>query len=496
MENPLHPPIVRDTLVFFLCVLVASTCLQFSFPHLIGSDGFFHLRMAQSPFGEMPWMPQSIFGAGWVDHQFLFHLLMTPFTWFIPGLAAGKAGAAFFAALALTACYRFLQQEEVPGAALFALLPFGASWVFGLRMEMPRSQSVGLLFLVLGLIALRRGRPLLLFVLSWAFMASYHVAIVAFPIALLHTAVVGRSRGRFNPVPSAAVAGGIVAGLAIHPHSPRTFTFLWQHVIQKVGNVERLPVGGEWRDGILSLLDTPGQADGLLHEVGRIASFSGGPLLLLAGAGLSLYLAGGRRSPEAVLLLLLGAGACAGLFAGSKAVEYAAPFSALALALALRDLAPSWLQSRPVRARLGVTLAALLFLQGSWLRASVISTEEPPDRFAPAAEFLRTEASPGDVIYHFDWGDFPELVWHAPEFRYIVGLDPHFLQLESPQLWDRYAALAVCSYTNPSKPIRTVFGARWALVSLPWRGAEGCMMQDPNMKLVFRSDGALVYRVD
>ena len=496
MQNPPDPPTIRQALLFFVGVLVASTGLQFSFPHLIGSDGFFHLRMAHSPLVEMPWMPQSIFGAGWVDHQFLFHLLMTPFTWFVPGLAAAKASAAFFAALALTACYRFLQQEEVPGAALFALLPFASSWVFGMRMEMPRAQSVGLLFLVLGLMALRRGRPLLLFVLSWAFMASYHVAILALPVALLHTAVVGRSRGRFNLLPSAAVAGGIAAGLTIHPHSPRTFTFLWQHVVQKVGNADRLPVGGEWRDGILSLLDTSGQTDGLLQEVVRVASFAGGPLLLLAGAGLSLYLARGRRSPEAVFLLLLGAGACAGLCAGSKAVEYAAPFSALALALALRDLSPNWLLSRQVQTRLGVTLAALLFFQGTWLRSSVVATEAPPDRFAAAAEFLRAEASPGEVIYHFSWADFPELVWHAPEFRYIVGLDPHFLQLESPGLWDRYADLAVCAYANPSKPIRTLFGARWALVSLPWRGAEACMMQDPNMKLVFRSEGALVYRLD
>jgi len=449
--------------------------------------------MAHSPLAEMPWMPQSIFGLGWVDHQLLFHLLMTPFTWIASGVAAAKLSAAFFAALALTACYRFLQQEDVPGAALFALLPFASSWVFGLRMEMPRAQSVGLLFLVLGLMALRRGRPLLLFVLSWAFMASYHVALVALPVALLHAAVVGRRRGHFTVAPSAAVAGGIAAGLAIHPHSPRTFTFLWQHVVQKVGNADRLPVGGEWQDGILSVLGTD---EGLLEELGRVASFSGGPLLLLAGAGLSLYLARGRRSPEAVFLLLLGAGACAGLCAGSKAVEYAAPFSALALALALRDLAPKWLLSRQVQARLGVTLAALLFFQGAWLRASVIATEPPPERFAAAAEFLRAEASPGELIYHFSWADFPELVWHAPEFQYIVGLDPHFLQLESPVLWDRYAELAVCSFANPSKPIRTLFGARWALVSLPWRGAEACMMQDPNMQLVFRSEGALVYRVD
>jgi hypothetical protein len=495
MESSSQPPAARDTALFFLAALIGSIALQFSFPHLIGSDGFFHLRMAQDPLAGMPWMPQSIFGEGWVDHQFLFHLLMAPFAILAPGIAGAKLSAAVFAALATTACYRFLRQERVPGAVLVALLPWAASWVFGLRLEMPRAQSLALLFLVLGLIALQRARPLLLFVLAWAFMASYHVAIIALPIALLHAAIVGRARGAINLRASAAVACGLVAGLSIHPHSPRTFSFLWQHVVQKVANEEGLPVGGEWRDGILTLL-RPHALDGaLFHELGRVLSFSLGPLLLLGGAALALFLSRSRRSPEALLLLVLATCASAGLLAGSKAVEYAAPFSALALGLSLRDLNPAWLRKPRILRRLGVTLVALLFLQACWLRASVVATEPSPDRFAETADFLRGQANEGEVIYHFSWGDFPELVWHAPEFRYIVGLDPHFLQLKSKHLWDRYADLAVCSYANPSKPIRSLFGARWAIVSLPWPGAEGCMAQDPNMELVFRSQGALVYRV-
>jgi len=491
MEPSSQSSPARETGIFFLGVLAASLALQFSFPQLIGSDGFFHLRMAQDPLAGMPWMPRSIFGSGWVDHQFLFHLLMAPFAWLIEGIAAAKVSAAVFAALAVTACYRFLRQERVPGAALFALLPCAASWDLLMRLEMPRAQSLALLFLVLGLMALRRAQPLLLFTLSWAFMASYHVALVALPVALLHAAAFSRAKGGFKIRPSAAVAGGLLTGLSIHPHSPRTFEFLWQHVVQKVVNSEQLPVGGEWQDGILTLLGPAGEGGELL----RVLSFSLGPLLLLGGAALALSRARGRRSGEAVLLFVLAGTACLGLLAGSKAVEYAAPFSALALGLSLRDLNPDWLNSRRILRRLGITLAALLFFQGCWLRASVIATEPDPDRFASAADFLRSEALPGEVIYHFSWGDFPELVWQAPEFRYIVGLDPHFLQLKSANLWARYEDLAVCSYANPSKPIRTLFNARWALVSLPWQGAEGCMAQDPGMELVFRSDGALVYRV-
>ena len=132
---------------------------------------------------------------------------------------------------------------------------------------------------------------------------------------------------------------------------------------------------------------------------------------------------------------------------------------------------------------------------GSRLRSVVLATEPAPERFAPVAAFLRSEAEPGERVYHFDWGDFPELVWHAPEYRYVVGLDPHFLALEDPEQWVFYEQLSRCHYSNPSKVIRERFGARWALVSLPWEGAERCMEQDPEMELVLRSRGALLYRI-
>ena len=480
-----------ETLLFFGLASAASLVLQLSFPQVVGSDGFFHLRMAHEPLGGMDWMPQSIFSEGWVDHQLLFHLLMAPFAAAIEGIAAAKVAAAIFAALATTACFRFLRSEEVPGAAVFALLPGAVSWVFLMRMEMPRTQSLSLLFIVLTLIALQARRTLLVFVLAWAYMASYHVALILLPIAIVH-GLVHRPPGRridFKPV--LVTAGGLLAGLSVHPHSPGTYKFLWNHVVKKVANRGSLPVGGEWRDGVLGLLTAGGQ-DG---EVVRVLSFSLGPFLLLLAALYCFRRAGLQRSREALLLLCLAGGSCLGLLFASKAVEYAAPLASLALALTLRDLSPEWLQQQRARLRLGCIVGAALILQGSWLRSAVEATEPPPDRFAPAAEYLRATAEPSEVIYHFSWGDFPELVWHAPEFRYVVGLDPHFLQLESNELWQRYDALARCAYTNPSKPIRELFGARWALVSLPWRGAEGCMAQDPNMDLVFRSPGALVYQV-
>jgi len=491
MDSLPSPSPTGETARFFTWVLAASLALQFSFPELIGSDGYFHLRMAHAPFGPMPWMPQSIFDQGWVDHQFLFHLLMFPFALFLQGVTAAKVSAAVFAAAAITGCFYFLRTQRVAGAALFSVLPGAVSWVFLLRMEMPRTQSLSLLFIVLALLALQARSLWLLLIVSWAYMASYHVALVLLPVVGLYC-LIHRSEANSAGWKPLLVSGlGLFAGLTIHPHSPRTFGFLWDHVVQKVLNRDDLPVGGEWQDGLLALLG-PGLQG---HETLRILSQSVGPLLLLAGSLGCLYLARSRRSKLAIVLALLAMGACSGLLLASKAIEYAAPIASLSLALSLRDLNPRWLHSPTKMRVLGFVTGLLLITQAITLQRSVRSTEPPPDRFAPAAEFLRAHAEPGEVIYHFSWGDFPELVWHAPEFRYVVGLDPHFLQLESPALWDQVSALSQCSYANPSKPIHELFEARWALVSLPWDGAEDCMAQDSRMELVYRSEGALLYRI-
>ena len=109
--------------------------------------------------------------------------------------------------------------------------------------------------------------------------------------------------------------------------------------------------------------------------------------------------------------------------------------------------------------------------------------------------WLSAHAEEGEIIYHFDWGDLPELVFHAPQLRYIVGLDPHFLALARPDLWDLYEKIGHGWGKNPSKPIRERFGARWAVLVLPWAGARESLSQDPQLVVRFADKGAVVYEV-
>jgi len=466
-------------------LLLGSLVLQFQFRHLIGSDGFFHIRLAGGTLQGMPWLPHSVFAEGWVDHQLLFHLLLAPFAWLLPDLIAAKVAAATFAAVAAFACYRLLLAERTPGPLLFALLPAALSWHFWLRMEMPRTQALSLALLVTALGALSRGQHLRLFILSWLYAWLYHVSLVLLPLAIAHIVVVALlapgGKRRFAWHGPVVVAGGLLAGLALHPHSPRTFSFLYQHVVLKLLNRDALPVGMEWQDGSLANLLGTGW----------------GGLIALLAAIILWGMSRERRSGVAALFLVAAVGATVAALQGTRFLEYAVPLSVLALALCLRDFDPSPPRGslRPLRLAATAALCALLLLSGHKLSTSVQQTEPDPERLAEAMAWARNTIPAGETLFHFSWNDFPELVFHAPRYRYIAGLDPHFLALSDPDLWELYEKLGAGWGSNPSKPIRERFGARWAILVLPFEGAEQRLAADPGLTEMYHDQHAILYRV-
>ncbi len=473
-------------LALFAAIVFGALAVQHRFSPLIGSDGFFHAAIAQrGPWAEMPWMPLSVFGEGWVDHQWLFHLALWPFVTVFDPVTGTKTAAAIFAGIAVFALYRFLRAESAPAPLLFALAPAALSWHFILRMEMPRAGALSLAWMVLSLSALSRGQNRRVFLLSWGYLWTYHVALALLPIAVLHAVIDRFTRSHRTGAAAwrgvGAVFAGLLAGLCLHPHSPHTVEFAFQHVVLKVLNAGSLPVGLEWRDGTWA------------NWLGL-----GWPALVALGLGVAaLARARSRRSGVAILFGSCAAAAQAAALIGTRFHEYALPFAVLFLALSLRDLDPPAPRIGSARARhvaAGV-LALGLVLSHDTVVQTVRATEPDPMRLAPAMRWLDGQAPDGSRIFHFEWNDFPELSFHGPQFEYIVGLDPHFLALEDPELWDLYTKIGRGWGRNPSKPIGERFGATWALLVKPYAGATTVLDGDEGLVLAYEDEATLIYRV-
>ncbi len=474
-------------------MLAGSFALQFSFVELDGVDGFFHILAAEHVLegirGEMPWLPLTVFGDGWIDHQLLFHVVLAPFAWLLPGVVAAKAGAATLAGLAGFALFRFLRRLEAPWALAWATLPFALSWTFWARMEMPRTQSMSLILLLWGMAALVRGRPWQVLAASWLYAWTYHVSVILLPIAVLHALVAAFLPG--SPLPRrelwkgpAAAGVGLLAGFVIHPHTPRTLWFVYQHAVVKVLNRDALQVGPEWlAGGPEKLLATAGWAVAALLAAG----------VLIVGAR--------RWRTSTVFVALVALCATAGALFANKFVEYSVPLSFATLALALRDrraavgpLLPGW--RRPLgRALAAVVVLGLLVWSGVHVHRAMKDHFHSPDRARAAMAWIADNVPPGERIYHFDWTQFPELAFHGPEQAYIVGLDPHFLAWKNRELWDLHEKIAQGWGTNPSRPIRERFDCGYAVLLLPYPGAEDTLALDPGLERVFADEGAIVYRV-
>jgi hypothetical protein len=62
--------------------------------------------------------------------------------------------------------------------------------------------------------------------------------------------------------------------------------------------------------------------------------------------------------------------------------------------------------------------------------------EAPSDYMAGAAEWLRTNTPEGSMVFQTDWDDFPYLYYYNTHNTWLVGLDPTYLQVAAPDLWN------------------------------------------------------------
>ena len=102
LRLPWSTVLTGAALFFVFSVFLAA--VQFATPNLAGNDGYYHIKLAylmrteglKPPF---PWLPLTILNEGsFVDHHYLYHILLVPFTFGDLRLGAKIAGVGMFRA--------------------------------------------------------------------------------------------------------------------------------------------------------------------------------------------------------------------------------------------------------------------------------------------------------------------------------------------------------------------------------------------------------------
>ena len=487
--------------------------VQFVTPNLVDNDGYYHIKMAflMHTEGLRPdfiWLPLSVLNsAQFVDHHFLYHILLIPFSYGNLLLGA-KWAAVFFSAIAFWMVWWLLYNQRVPFAALWALGLAGVSEAFIYRMSMPRAQSLSLAVLVLALHWLLTGKHKHLVWLSFLYVWLYD----AFPLIMILAIAYGIGtwlyNGQFEWRPIFYTGLGVFIGMVINPYFPENLLFIYRHFLPKLTNPTATNVGSEW----------------FPYNTIQLIRNSGVALAVFLMGVFALGFSQRRFEKQTITSLILAAVFGLMLFKARRFVEYFPAFALIFSALAISPLIISWLRGdegqsgpsillRKISSRLGrkvnessariwimtglflVVLVPVIGLNIKSSRTSLVENTKPYQLFAGASAWLEDNSPAGSRVFQTDWDDFPRLFFYNSRNTYTIGLDPTYMQLYDPGLYDLWVEITRGDVDQPSSVILDRFDAQYVVTDLRHGDFTRMAEDDPGLREVYRDNYSIVYQV-
>ncbi len=485
----MQPLLVLAVIATFYGLIQATTA------EIPGYDGLFHIKYASllaaghSPW-DFPWLQATIYGVTWVDHSFLFHCLLVPFTGLGDLHLAAKVAGATLASGAVFSFYLLIRRltADVPElfrhAWIWPLLILASSDVLHFRLSMvkvPPLAAAGLA-LALWLMFTRRDRWLLL--LAAVFMGTYNGAVILGPVAGVWAAAVYLSERRIAWQAPVFVGVGLLAGLVINPFFPDSFAFAWDHLVG------------------FALRDTPVLRPAEFAPYPLADTFLHAPVAFIATAvGVAALLGARRKLSARTWCLLLLNGLFLLLYLRSRRfVEYWPLFSVAFAAISVHHLlAAAPVPGSAMRRRLVavglVVLSAGLAVYNGRVAAAEIDKHMPHSLFQGAAKWLQDHTPPGTVVYNAEWNHFPHLFFYNHHNHWTMGLNETFTYFLDPGLW---AATTTMRWGEPgeisdiARVLKRHFGARYAVAIKEDRGLVKHAAEPRNGLVSVYDDGAAV----
>jgi hypothetical protein len=493
--------VLTGLIVFFSIIQVLS-------PNLSGNDSYFHIKYAwliwhEGVIWDFPWLQGTLFKNVWVDHQFLYHLLLIPFTWIGDLYLAAKIAGIFWASGAIFTVYELIRRMDKPGSTwsrfawIWPIVIAASSTTLLYRLNMTRLQAVSLIFMMAAIMLIEKKKYRLLLLLGFFYAWLYHGSVILIPLAFLYclSSLVIEKRWVWKPI--VWTMGGLCLGFIVNPYFPQSLVFLYKHIPQLFGGGTAVPLSSEWIDFQSWFLFQTAQGAWLCLFVGvLILGFSE---RRISQRTLFWFLA------NTMMLILF--------FKARRFVEYWPPFAVVFCASALCDNQLQWMpffrgqESKdreffPKQMRQAVfagLVAVLLFSAGfrAVKTAQQIQFEAPPpERFITAASWLKAHTPKHSIVFNEQWDTFPDLFFHDHYNLWVTGLNPNLTYLLDPRLWRLYKNISYGYVPDTARFLKRDFGAQYAL-TLKNRGELNKLASDPNngLTLVWEDKIISIYQI-
>jgi hypothetical protein len=281
--------------------------------------------------------------------------------------------------------------------------------------------------------------------------------------------------------------------MLINPYFPHNITFFINHIMPKLNDATAINVGNEWYP----------------YDTGQLLQNSLASLIVFAVGILALGLSGHKMTVGTAFSLLAALLFARMLFGARRFIEYfpafALIFSAFAFSPLLSNLRMISTDSAvPVSRwawRTYLTAALILLFVGVTAYRSIpgaaadISASNSYTMYQGASNWLAENTSQDARVFQTDWDDFPRLFFYNTHNTYLVGLDPTYMQLYNPQMYDLWVNITHGAVPDMSDVIEKQFGSRYVVTDLEHGDFLRAASQDPGMKEVYQDNQAAVFEI-
>ncbi|MFA5048006.1 MAG: hypothetical protein WC516_03125 [Patescibacteria group bacterium] len=524
-------PKLAGTALFFLSIFYFSI-LQWS-KGFGDPDSFYHIKISQlivkqGIIFDFPYLQFTVLKNGFIDHHFLYHLLMMPFVTLLPALIGAKIFQVILAAVCILVFFYLLKKFAVKGAFWYTFFLFFC-YPFIFRINLVKAPALSVIFLLLAILFIFRKKywklGILSFLYVWTYDGWFILAIMAIVYAVADSwdfwlKSDGNSRSKLRPSflakvikdrlfkdkanlkLIASVALGLLLGIIINPYFPKNLGFYFVHIVQ-IGLVNfqtHIGVGAEWYP----------------YSWSQFFRATGASLLLLVPA-LSLFLYYRKKMNAEVKFFLLMAGLF--LLATIKAkrnIEYLIPFfnlTAVWIYLTVERLPEfagdfrTFRQSlnnflgRDKRMRWLLGLAVIVGIIN--YQVYIVDTARTSlsllkfDKLEKVSQYFQGHSRPKAMVFHSDWSTFPLLFYHNSSNYYIVGLDPTFMYLYDKDKYQKWLDITRGERADQLYDIiKNQFGSSYVLVEKNNEKMSNNLKNNFYFKNIYQDNEATLYQVN
>lgn len=506
-------------LVFFLAIMLFGW-LQSS-ATLPEPDSFYHAKMAvflsEGKIVQVfPWLQATALKDNFVDHHFLYHLLLVPFVKIFDPLVGIKVATVFFAALLTLTIYWIFKKFHLKYQFIFILILLASEpWLF--RASLVKAPAIFLIFLLLAFYFLVHQKWWALFLISffsvWLY-GGWPLILVMAILYVLANYFLEKWRDKEDSIwykikemfqlskktvawPGLVyAAGGLLTGLVVNPYFPKNLDFYWQQIVKiSLINYQKvIGVGGEWYPyGFLNLISDAS--------------------LICALLVVSIFLFFLTYKKQSIYSWVFGILAVAFFFLTLKSrrnVEFFVPFSVIFSAFCFGDyfkklsnfhlkvLSHMGLQGLIIIGFLAMAVGFVLQVPGDWRAAkNDILKGWPLNHYRSAATWLKENAPKNSVVFNADWDDFPFLFYYNDQNYYLTGLDPTFMYGQNPaHYWEYVNVTLGKEQANLKDIVKNSFGSSFVFLDKDHRLMENQLKFNGGFIKVYEDEEAKVYQVN